>query len=180
MNLIVQQGVGKHVEYLSDPIQQSLNILKYNVFFQVSVVICTLLTKFSIGFLIVRIKNDQTLKWTLLAIMSFMTAATVAVIVVEFISCIPLKKLWTPQIKGHCIAQSNVYVIAYIQSGFNIITDLCLTISPIVILWKVRISTRRKVLICGLMSLGLTATISTALRNVYTPELTTSEDFTCK
>lgn len=180
MGFILHEGVGRHEVYLENPKQQILQIVKYNVFFQILVVICTLLTKFSICILILRIKNTKSLRWILWTMMGFMTSVTIAMVAVELASCIPLRKLWNPEIDGRCIHPNSVYNVAYIQSAFNVVTDLCLTISPILILWNVKISRKKKVLICLLMSLGLAATLSTILRNVFTPELLASSDFTRK
>ncbi|TEY29575.1 hypothetical protein BOTCAL_0938g00010 [Botryotinia calthae] len=58
--------------------------------------------------------------------------------------------------------------MSYVQSGFAIITDIFLTASPIAILWN-------KLAICGLMSLGLMATIANALRNAFIPSLEESD-----
>ena len=144
-------------------------------------VLCTLVTKVSISIYILRIKNDRLLRTLLQSLMAFMSLATLAVIIVLSISCVPLKALWTPSIQGEakCLPLKSVYTVAYVQSGFTIVTDLCLTISPIVVLWNVRIKTWAKVRICLLMSLGLIATISNALRNAFQPALT-GDDYTCE
>lgn len=144
-------------------------------------VLCALVTKFSISIYILRIKNDRILRTLLQVLMAFMSLATLAVIIVLSISCIPLKALWTPSIQeeAKCLPLKSVYTVAYVQSGFTIVTDLCLTISPIVILWNIRIEFWAKVRICFLMSLGLIATISNALRNAFQPALTGS-DYTCE
>ena len=179
MRFILHEGLGRHAVYLENPKQQILQIIKYNVFFQTLVVICTLLTKISISILILRIKNTKRLRWILWTMMIFMTVVTISLVAVELSSCIPLRKVRNPEINGICIHPSSVYGVAYTQSAFNVVSDMCLTISPIVILWNVSISKKKKILICLLMSLGLTATISTILRNVFTPNLKSS-DFTRK
>lgn len=141
-------------------------------------VVVTLMTKISISLYILRIRNDKHLRWILGILMVFMTLATIATIAVLGISCIPLRKLWTPEIPGKCLPLSTVYNVAYVQSGFTIVTDLCLTSAPVIILWNVNIRRGRKIFICFLMSLGLVATISNALRNAFQPGLTDT-DFTC-
>ena len=177
----IAHGLGKHFTDLSDPESAELEILKFNTFFQMDNVLCTLVTKISVSIYILRIKNDRSLRILLWILMVLMSLATFAVIVVLSVSCIPLKALWTPSLKAHasCLPLTTVYNVAYVQSGFTIVIDLCLTISPIVILWNVRIKTWKKVRICILMSLGLIATLSNALRNAFQPGLT-SKDPTCK
>lgn len=109
--------------------------------------------------------------------MVFMSLASLAVIIVLSLSCVPLAALWTPSLRPHakCLALKTEYNVAYVQSGFTIITDLLLTISPIVILWNVKIKTGKKIRICILMSLGLIATISNALRNAFQSGLTSKD-----
>lgn len=142
-------------------------------------VLCTLFTKISISIYIVRIKNEKWLRRMLWVLMVLMFLATLICIIGLSISCIPLEALWNPAIKGKCLPLQTVYIVSYVQSAFTIITDLCFTVSPIAILWNVQIRKGRKVLICFLMSLGLVATISNALRNVFVPDLT-SPDLTRK
>ena len=177
----VANGLGIHAYHLSDPEGAELEILKYNTFFQMANVLCTLLTKISISFYILRIKNDRSLRILLWILMVLMSLATVAVIAVLSISCIPLRALWTPSLQpdAKCLPLRTVYNVAYVHSGYTIVIDLFLTLSPVVILWNVRIKTEKKIRICVLMSLGLVATISNALRNAFQSGLT-SKDPTCK
>jgi hypothetical protein len=172
-------GLGQHLYNLSDAESKELDIIKYNTFFQMVNVLCTLFTKLSISAYILRIKDSKKMRWILGILMGFMTLATLAVIIVLSVSCMPLKKLWNPSVPGTCLDLTTVYYVAYVQSGFTIIIDLCLTAAPIVILWNVKIQRGRKSLICCLMGLGLVATISNALRNDFQTELTSS-DMTCK
>lgn len=69
--------------------------------------------------------------------------------------------------------------MSYVQSAFAIIADIFLTLSPVAVLWNVKISLNKKLAICGLMSLGLIATVANAIRNVFIPSLT-EDDLTCK
>ncbi|PFH59145.1 hypothetical protein XA68_12765 [Ophiocordyceps unilateralis] len=170
-------GLGRHVHDLGDGKAKELQVLKFNTFFQMDNVLCTLFTKYSISLFILRIDNSRRPRWALAILMVLMTLATIAVIVVLSVSCVPLEKLWNHHVPGTCLPLATVYYVAYVQSGFTIVIDLCLTASPVIILWNVKIEKGRKTLICLLMSLGLIATISNALRNAFQKQLT-SEDMT--
>ncbi|PQE25645.1 integral membrane protein [Rutstroemia sp. NJR-2017a BBW] len=163
--LMIEAGLGRHKAFLSNPEQDVLDLIKWQVGFQTAIVICTLVTKLSISLMILRIKDTKSIRYALGIMMFLMTSATVAMIITEFISCIPLAALWTPSIKGKCIPPSKVYLLAYIQSGATIVADLCLTASPVIILWNVRINKKKKTLILGLMSLGLIASVCNAIRS---------------
>jgi hypothetical protein len=178
MNLEVNSGVGQHIEYLPDPESGALQIRKWNNFYQMALCVCTFVTKISISLYILRIKDDRILKWTLAVMMTFMGLAALACIIVLAVICVPLERFWNPTVAGHCIPLDTVYDVAYVQSAFTILTDLALTISPIVILWNVKVDTVKKVLVCVLMSLGLVATLANALRNYYQQGLIV-EDYSC-
>ncbi|MCJ1283108.1 hypothetical protein MMC26_002435 [Xylographa opegraphella] len=172
-----QIGLGRHVVYLGNPELDSLQVLKYNTFFQVDNVLCTFMTKVSISLYILRIKNNRPTRIVLVVGNVLNGLATLATIIVLCLSCIPLDALWDPSVHGKCLPLTTVYIVARIQSAFAVATDLLLTVSPIAILWRVRIKRGKKIRICSLMSLGLVATFSNALRNLFQPELT-DPDFT--
>ncbi|OTA98543.1 hypothetical protein M426DRAFT_45973, partial [Hypoxylon sp. CI-4A] len=168
-------GVGYHLSELSNPELAVAKVLEWNTVYQVLNVIGAFFTKLSIGIFLLRFKNSRRLR---LAIWIFLTPLALTTLVVVFtvlLQCIPLSKFWTPSIDGHCISQNVPLTASYVQSAFAILTDLFLTVSPVVILWNIKINRRKKLGICGLMSLGLMATISNALRNVYIPNLIESD-----
>ncbi|OGM47272.1 hypothetical protein ABOM_003868 [Aspergillus bombycis] len=160
-------GLGRHVIYLPNPEHTVLQILKVNTIYQMINVICSLVTKYSISLYILRIQNSRAVRWILAWLMLFMTLATISAVVILAVSCVPLERLWNKDVPGICLPQTSVYSVLYIHSGFTIVVNLCLTSAPVVILWDVRISRGHKTLIYGLMSLGLVATVSNALRNCY-------------
>ncbi|KAE8330057.1 hypothetical protein BDV39DRAFT_191014 [Aspergillus sergii] len=151
-------GLGRHAICLPDPEHTVLQILKVNTIYQMINVICALVIKYSISLYILRIRNSRAVRWILAWLMLFMTLATIGAVVILAVSCIPLERLWNKDVPGTCLPPKSVYSVAYVQSGFTIVIDLCLTSAPTVI--------------CGLMSLGLVATISNALRNAYQGGLT--------
>jgi hypothetical protein len=171
-------GMGQHLLYLPNPTYSALQILKWNTIYQVVNVLGAFFTKLSIGVFLLRLKDTRRFTLSVWLILTPLALATVILCLTVLLQCIPLHALWEPTVKGRCIANTTPLTISYVQSGFAIITDLYLTVSPIVILWKVQISVGKKVAICALMSLGLMATIANALRNAFIPNLVES-DFSC-
>ncbi|KAK6823068.1 hypothetical protein RU639_005937 [Aspergillus parasiticus] len=165
-------GLGRHAIYLPDPEHTVLQILKVNTIYQMINIICALVTKYSISLYILRIRNSRTVRWILAWLMLFMTLATIGAVVILAVSCVPLERLRNKDVPGTCLPPKPVYSVAYVQSGFTIVIDRCLTSAPVIILWDVKIKRGRKTLIGGLMSLGLVATVSNALRNAYQGGLT--------
>lgn len=174
----VDIGLGKHITNFHSE-EDVLELVKINLFFQMTDTLCVLFTKISICFFILRFRDDRKIRWILSIFAFFMTLSSLACIIVLSLACQPLKKFWTPQIAGHCQPLANIYIVGYVQSGFTIVTDLGLSLVPVWILWRVQIKPMRKFQISLLMSLGLIATIANALRNPYQRGLT-SKDFTRK
>lgn len=157
-------NLGSHTMHTEDEGPIKLRNIRYNTFFEMMSIICTLFTKFSICCYILRIRNDRQVRWALSILMVPMTLITIAIVIVLSMSCTPL---WSDSIPPVCVPVSGMYKTAYVQSALTIVVDLCLTSAPAIILWGVRIQRGRKLFICGLMSLGLVATVSNALRSYW-------------
>lgn len=54
--------------------------------------------------------------------------------------------------------------MANIEVAYSVVTDLICALLPIVVLWKVKITLKTKIGVCGLMSLGLIATAVAIVR----------------
>lgn len=173
---MVAAGMGRHLEYLSDPTHSALQIAKWNAIYQILNITGALLTKISIGLFLLRLKQSRNFSIAVWGVLTPLFITTLILCFVVGLQCIPLRKLWTPTIEGHCISTETPLNVSYVQSAFAILADLFLTVSPIVILWKVQISLKKKIGICALMSLGLMATIANALRNAFIPNLTASDE----
>ncbi|MCJ1251755.1 hypothetical protein MMC30_008993 [Trapelia coarctata] len=169
-------GMGRHLYYLPDPGLQLSAALKWSTFYQIDIIVGALLTKLSIGLFILRIKNDKKTRYIIGFTMVLMTSASLAGVVVVSVACVPLKKIWIPSIAGKCLPPD--LVPGYFQPLVALVTDIVLTVSPIAILWNVQISRERKVAICVIMSLGLSATIANIMKIVESPALE-ARDYTC-
>ncbi|PQE18291.1 integral membrane protein [Rutstroemia sp. NJR-2017a WRK4] len=172
---MLSAGAGYHMKSLPEPELSALAIVKWNTIYQVINVLGAFFTKLSIAFFILRLQNTATLTLLIWLILTPLALSTIVLCFVVLLQCIPLVGLWTPMIPSHCISSQVPLNTSYVQSGFAIITDVFLTASPIVILWKVQISSAKKLAICGLMSLGLMATVANALRNAFIPNLKESD-----
>jgi len=89
---------------------------------------------------------------------------TLLPIVVLLAECDPPKKYWKPATPGRCWpTKIRIYSI-YLQVAYSVITDLVCALLPIAVLWKIKISMKTKLAVCGLMSLGLIATAVAVVR----------------
>ena len=69
----------------------------------------------------------------------------------SILSCYPIAKGWDSSIPGRCIDYGTVTLIIGI---FNILLDFLILGTPMPLLWKLRMSTRRKILLSGAFALG--------------------------
>ena len=79
---------------------------------------------------------------------------------VEIWPCVPRSKLWTPTEPGHCINNEEVFVAG---GTINVVSDFTILLLPIVEVWRLQMSTRRKI--------GVSAVFATGLLYVYLPRL---------
>jgi len=179
--LSVEVGNGRHLRSLQQ--SQVPEIYKWSTIYATVLFIGALFTKCSIALFILRIIGKTAIlkktKLTLHAIMIAMTIATLILVALWFSACTPLAKVWDRRVPGTCLPAPVVHSVAYAQSAFAIATDLLLSLAPICVFWSLQISTKRKLGICFLMSLGLAATITSIMKNIAITKIRDS-DFSCK
>lgn len=132
--------------------------------------------KISISIMLIRITTSFRWKVFFYALIGVFSSITIVTLVAYITLCRPITLLWDYSSKGSCNGTGETF-IAYLQGGKvsstisyqNIgddivadmiykvsaaVYDVLLALSPIFLLWKVQISFHRKLLICGLLSLG--------------------------
>lgn len=137
------------------------------------------MVKVSILLFIIRLQNNRILAWTSWITMFIMSVVNLVTVVALASQCRPLQKLWDDTIQGTCMREGELTQFGIAQGVINVITDLYCAIMPIVIMWRVKIPTRTKVVICILTSLGLAATASQIVRVILLDSLE-AEDYSCK
>ena len=75
--------------------------------------------------------------------------------IIEFfliiMNCSPRARLWNQELSGTCIGTSNIVFTA----GFNIISDVMILVLPLTRVWRLQMSTRRKLGLSLIFSTGL-------------------------
>jgi hypothetical protein len=100
----------------------------------------------------------------------------IASIVSSAITCLPHESIWQPWISGRCMDRK---AIGLATAFFNVIMDLVILLLPQGIIWKLHMSTSRKVGISLIFSVGLLATtcavgrVAATFHIEYTPGDTT-------
>lgn len=177
--LSVNSGAGKHTYELADPLTQVPDVIKWNTAYQIDNVICVNLIKLSILLFVLRISNSKKTAHLIYFVMFSMSVVNIVTVFSLALQCRPLEKLWNPTISGDCFYEGELSRFGYGQGVVNVLTDFFCTITPVFILWNVKIKRRLKFAICGLMSIGFVATASQIVRVVALNSLN-AEDYTCQ
>lgn len=176
----VQHGNGRHRPYLTQDDYVYNNMLGW--YAQILLFISTALLKTSIILLILRIIQDsRKLRIFLIAIIGGLVVTNLACVIILLAECAPVEAYW----KGGGVCwdtRVRIYSIyftigklsfipsiqhstgAFLQfeaetdvgvTAYSLFTDLLCSLLPLLIIWKVHMRPKRKVMIWGLMSLGL-------------------------
>lgn len=100
--------------------------------------------KISLLYLYRRIFPQQWFQRVLLVTGVFLTAMTVASVLVCVFQCVPLHKMWDPAAPGHCIGFGK---FALAMSCINICTDIFMLALPLPVVWALRINRTKKWLV---------------------------------
>ncbi|KAI6915214.1 hypothetical protein D0869_00935 [Hortaea werneckii] len=163
----VQHGKGQHAVYLSEA--QILSVSKLSFINQIILFVALCLVKMSICFLVLRIQgNAKWLRWSLWIVMALMVVTTLEASISLLAECDPVRGYWdrglVEQRKASChTPEVRIYSI-YVQAGYSMLTDLVCSLLPILIVWKLHLPLQKKLGICVLMAMGLTATAFAGLR----------------
>ena len=65
--------------------------------------------------------------------------------------CTPRERSWNKRIPGHCIGSSNIIYTA----AFNVISDVVIFVLPLNKIWRLQMSTNRKIGVSLIFSTGL-------------------------
>ena len=81
---------------------------------------------------------------------------------VEIWPCVPRSKLWTPTEPGHCINNEEVFVAG---GTINVVSDFTILLLPIVEVWRLQMSTQRKLGVSAVFATGLLYVVHNACKN---------------
>ena len=100
--------------------------------------------KLSLLFLYNRIFPQRWFRIVLIIFGSILTAITVAAFFVCIFQCVPVSALWAPSPTARCI---NFGRFALTMGAINIVTDLAILSLPLPVVWRLKISRSKKLMI---------------------------------
>ncbi|KAF2226424.1 hypothetical protein BDZ85DRAFT_229780 [Elsinoe ampelina] len=152
--LSVGYGNGRHVEFLTLANYQMINKLGWAT--QIILFPCTALVKVSICLLCLRIKSTRKLKYFLSAVMVGIVIINAIPWIILLSECRPISAYWRPS-DGKCWNPKIRTSVIYMTIAYNIVIDLLCTSLPMIAVRGLQIARTKKLLVCGLVGLGLIA-----------------------
>ncbi|CAI7664486.1 unnamed protein product [Penicillium pancosmium] len=132
---------------------------------QIFYVITCVLAKISIIITLLRITVDRIHAWILYAAISLATVVGVIFLFFTIFQCSPVNHFWhqlSPT--GHCVEKNVLIGIAYLYSIGAAITDLTIGLLPVALIWNLRMNSRTKTAIVGILGVGCIASAAVIIR----------------
>ncbi|KAJ8129492.1 hypothetical protein O1611_g4138 [Lasiodiplodia mahajangana] len=113
--------------------------------------------------------------WTLHIIIWLNALFYASVSVAGNLSCIPFNRIWDKRIPGTCFDRTPLDLTS---AGVNVVCDIVILLAPQSVIWRLQLTTARKIGVSVIFATGLLAISSAFGRLVATKEYSTSPDFT--
>ncbi|KAM3086298.1 hypothetical protein ACMFMG_000434 [Clarireedia jacksonii] len=158
-------GIGRHnAEVAFDRLVEAT---KYQGLSSLAYMTTTAMLKISVGLLLLRVVDTKPFYkffiWISIGIISIWTLIT---FITGLIQC-PLRADWSPLIPSACLPPNVVANFGYSLLAETIFFDWVFALLPIPILWNIKMSYRLKISVAAILSLGVVASIATAIRVKY-------------
>ncbi|KAG5983498.1 hypothetical protein E4U55_008020 [Claviceps digitariae] len=118
-------------------------------------------TKLSLLLMYYRIFRHQYFKKMAWVVGAFVWAWVICITFLFIFICVPVQKLWYPQIPGHCIHQVGTWMS---NAASTILTDLVILIMPMPEIWKLQLRKAEKIGLTLAFSLGFFVVFASAYR----------------
>ena len=138
-------GILKGLRLEADQISKTLYAF---IFLQV---FTTTVLKLAILGLYRRTFVTRTFQRAIIVVTVFILADSLGLLIAECLYCVPAEHFWNPKIPGHCI---NRVLYTTLASCTLLVTDLVLYVMPLPVIWKLQMTTRRKLELTFIFMLG--------------------------
>ncbi|KAF2797093.1 hypothetical protein K505DRAFT_299077 [Melanomma pulvis-pyrius CBS 109.77] len=161
----VHYGTGRHHKDLSvTDIATARNCWWYCYLFYC---ISMILSKVSIGCLLLRIAFRKLHVWIIYAAMFISVVAGTVFFFVTMFQCKPISFFWNKRQPGQCINMDVIIGLAYLYSTFSIISDFTFAILPGFLVWNLQLKPRTKIALIPLLTMGCIASSAVVARTPY-------------
>ncbi|OQE30732.1 hypothetical protein PENFLA_c002G04096 [Penicillium flavigenum] len=156
---MIHKGMGLHADTI--PAENVILIAKYLVVAEVLYVFNLVWTKLSILLMYYRIFRFPYFKTWAYIIGVFIILWVICITFLFIFICVPVQKLWYPQLPGRCIDQVATWVANAVST---IATDVAILLLPIRQVWKLQLRMSEKIAVLIAFSLGFFVVFASAYR----------------
>lgn len=137
--------------------------------------------KISVAFMFLRLSRsvswERTWKWIMYLSISYLVASAILVLILQLTECTPLPYFWNKTIKGgHCRSADEVHAAIIGTQVVFAFSDFQFSLLPLTFVFKLNRPFRERLLVAGIMSLGLLASTIGCLKFINFGRLRTSPD----
>ncbi|CRG88293.1 hypothetical protein PISL3812_05322 [Talaromyces islandicus] len=157
--LMIHAGMGLHVTEVG--MDGAVLVAKFLVVAEVLYVYNLVWTKLSFLLLYYRIFHFSYFKKWAYLIGGFVVMWVIIITFLFIFICVPVQKLWYPQLPGHCINQVGTWIA---NAASTIATDLAILILPIPQIWKLHLGKVEKIALTVTFSLGFFVVFASVYR----------------
>lgn len=146
---MVKKGMGLHADDL--PPENVVQIAKFLIVAEVLYVFNLVWTKLGILLMYYRIFRFPYFKTWAYVIGTFVILWVICITFLFIFICVPVQKIWNPQIPGRCINQVSTWIANAVST---IATDVAILLLPLPQVWKLQLRTSEKIAVSIAFSLG--------------------------
>jgi len=107
--------------------------------------------KLSILFMYKRLFPIQTIRVAAQVLGGISITWALVYTIVASLQCIPLKKMWHPEVEGTCISLFGLYLGNAIP---NVLTDMAILVLPLTQVWRLQVRLWQRIVLVGMFLLG--------------------------
>jgi hypothetical protein len=133
-------GMGIHADHV--PVDQIVLMAKYLVVAEILYIFNLVWSKIAILLMYYRIFHFPYFKKMAYGIGGFVVAWCITCTFLFIFICVPVEKLWYPDLPGHCIDQVGTWIA---NAASTILTDVVILLLPIPQVWKLQLRKPEKI-----------------------------------
>ncbi|KAF2153936.1 hypothetical protein K461DRAFT_276996 [Myriangium duriaei CBS 260.36] len=185
--IAVFQGLGNHVMNLVtlgrqtgegfNYIWRTVHWLWIGIFIGL---VATTFAKYSMIALMLQVQGPAAKKRriALYALGVLFTIVNLIQIILSYLQCRPIEKLWNRAMPGQCNGGAIATNWSIFQGSVGAFADFVLALWPVGIAWNLQTTRRVKIMFCALMGVGMLPAIVSGYRVTHIPAPSTSKDIT--
>ncbi|PWI69102.1 hypothetical protein PCL_01487 [Purpureocillium lilacinum] len=153
------EGVGYHDSTVGP--EAVINISRWLLITEIIYVWNLCWTKLSLLFMYYRIFHFPMFKRLVIGVGAFVVTWAICVSFLFTFICVPVEKLWRPELPGHCVSELGVWLA---NASSTIFSDIVILLLPIPQIWRLQLKRTEKVGLTFVFSLGFFAVFASSYR----------------